>query len=132
MKFLFCEHCKNIIIYMHESGVTPVCCGDAMKELTPGSVDASLEKHVPVIKDIRGMKDSCTTRIVSVDISETAHPMEAAHYIQWVSLETNKGFYTKYLRSNGEPHVCFSIDDDEKIVAVYSYCNLHGLWKALI
>ncbi|MBP5781313.1 MAG: desulfoferrodoxin, partial [Clostridia bacterium] len=26
--------------------------------------------------------------------------------------------------------VCFKICEGDEVIAVYEYCNLHGLWKA--
>ena len=49
-KFLKCEHCGNMVAVVKETGVPVMCCGEAMKEIIPGTVDASLEKHVPVYR----------------------------------------------------------------------------------
>ena len=49
MKFYRCSHCGNIIVYMENKGVPVMCCGQKMEEIIPGSTDAALEKHVPVI-----------------------------------------------------------------------------------
>ena len=46
-KFLICEHCGNIVAAVKESGVPVVCCGQKMKEIIPGTVEASREKHIP-------------------------------------------------------------------------------------
>ena len=40
-KFLICEHCGNIVAAVKESGVPVVCCGQKMKEIIPGTVEAS-------------------------------------------------------------------------------------------
>ena len=50
MKFYRCEHCGNVITHFVDSGVPVVCCGEPMKELTPNTTDAAVEKHVPVVK----------------------------------------------------------------------------------
>ena len=42
-KFFICKHCGNMIGMIKHSGVTPVCCGEAMTELVPNTVDASTE-----------------------------------------------------------------------------------------
>ena len=47
-KFYLCEHCGNIVTKIRDAGVPLVCCGQKMKELIPGTADASAEKHVPV------------------------------------------------------------------------------------
>lgn len=121
-KFLKCEHCGNIVAAVKESGVPVMCCGEAMKEIIPGSIDASTEKHVPVYI-IEGNK-------VIVKIGETEHPMQEEHYIEWISIQTKFGNQRKVLKPNEKPEVCFLICDGDEIEAVYAYCNLHGLWKA--
>ncbi|MEG0901639.1 MAG: desulfoferrodoxin, partial [Clostridia bacterium] len=50
MKFYVCKHCGNVIAYVEDSGVPVMCCGEKMTEIVPNTVDASTEKHVPVIK----------------------------------------------------------------------------------
>lgn len=97
-----------------------MCCGQKMEEIIPGSTDAALEKHVPVIS-IDGNK-------VTVTVGEVAHPMLEEHHIAWVVLETESGFMQKKLDVTGEPKAEFVLSG-EKVVAAYEYCNLHGLWK---
>lgn len=120
-RFFICEHCGNIIGLIHSAGVPVKCCGQNMTELVPGTVDASLEKHVPVVK-VEG-------DIVKVNVGEVTHPMTEEHSIQWVYLQTDRGGQRKALSPDTEPEVSFALCD-EKPVAVYAYCNLHGLWKA--
>ena len=120
-KFFICEHCGNIVGKIKDSGVPLVCCGQKMKALEPGVVEASHEKHIPVVK-VEG-------DVVKVDVGSVAHPMAEEHSILWVYLQTDKGGQLKYLEVGKEPAVSFSVVD-EKPVAVYAYCNLHGLWKA--
>ena len=120
-KFFICEHCGNIIAMVKNKGVPVMCCGQKMKELVPGSTDASLEKHVPVF-EVVGNK-------VIVTVGDVAHPMTQEHYIEWVSIQTKQGNQRKALTPGSEPKVCFSICDSDEVEAVYAYCNLHGLWK---
>ena len=101
-------------------GVPTVCCGEKMEELVPNTVDASEEKHVPVVV-VEGNK-------VIVDIGSVPHPMIEEHYIEWVYIETKRGGQRKSLLPGEEPHVEFTLIDDE-VVNVFEYCNLHGLWK---
>lgn len=119
-RFFICEHCKNIVGLINASGVPIKCCGQNMTELIPGVVDAAVEKHVPVA--------TVDGNIVKVNVGEVTHPMTEDHYIQWVYLQTNKGGQRKNLLPNEAPEVTFALAD-EKPVAVYAYCNLHGLWK---
>ncbi|MGE4353074.1 MAG: desulfoferrodoxin family protein [Oscillospiraceae bacterium] len=119
-KFYICKHCGNIIGKIHDSGVPVVCCGENMSELVPGSVDASLEKHVPVV--------SVSGDIVTVAVGSAPHPMTEEHLIQWVYLQTEHGGQRKSLKPGDEPKVAFALTGD-KPIAAFAYCNLHGLWK---
>jgi superoxide reductase len=99
-----------------------------MVELVPNTVDASGEKHLPVVtveSDDRGMR-------VHVAIGSVAHPMTAAHLINWIFVETNKGGHRRVLSASDKPEASFMLNSDEMPIAVYAYCNLHGLWMAEI
>ncbi len=122
MKFYRCKHCGQIIAIVKGTGVTPMCCGDDMVEIKAGSVDASQEKHVPVY-EVNGNK-------VHVKVGSVDHPMAPEHYIEWVAIQTKLGNQRKALHPGDKPEVCFSLCDNDEVVAVYAYCNLHGLWKA--
>jgi superoxide reductase len=67
--------------------------------------------------------------VVNVAVGSVEHPMAAEHSILWVSLQTDKGVHRKNLEVGKAPVVSFSLVD-EKPIAVYAYCNLHGLWKS--
>ncbi len=121
MKFYRCEHCGQIVAVVKATGVPVMCCGQAMKELVPGETDGALEKHVPVYEVENGK--------VKVTVGSVEHPMLEEHYIEWVALETKMGNQRKTLKPGDKPSVCFSICDGDEVVAVYEYCNLHGLWK---
>ncbi|MBR5790240.1 MAG: desulfoferrodoxin [Phascolarctobacterium sp.] len=121
-KFFVCKHCGNMIGLLHDAGVPMMCCGEKMVELVPNTTDAAQEKHVPVAT-VEGNK-------VVVNVGSVDHPMAAEHWIQWVYLETDKGGHRKVLNPGEKPHVVFALTEDEKPVAVYEYCNLHGLWVA--
>ena len=120
-KFYICEHCGNIIAKVKDSGVPVMCCGQKMTEIIPGTTDASQEKHVPVYQ-VEGNK-------VTVTIGAVEHPMLNEHHIEWVSIQTKKGNQRKALKPDDKPYVEFLIEQDDKVQAVYAYCNLHGLWK---
>ena len=121
-RFFICKHCGNIVAMVKSSGVPIMCCGEKMSEIVPGTMDASKEKHVPVYT-IEG-------NTVNVAVGSVLHPMQPEHYIEWVSLKTRSGNQRKQLEPNDEPKVSFAITDGDEVVAVYAYCNLHGLWKA--
>ena len=118
-KFYLCRHCGNLVGMIHNSGVNPVCCGEKMTALEPGTVDASREKHVPVVT-----REGDT---VKVTVGEVEHPMTEAHSILWVYLQTDRGGQRKCLKVGEAPVVSFALCGEEP-VAVYAYCNLHGLW----
>ena len=44
-----CNICGNIVEVLHAGGGTLVCCGQDMELLKENTVDASQEKHVPVV-----------------------------------------------------------------------------------
>ncbi len=122
MKFYRCAHCGQIIAIVKGTGVPVMCCGEAMQEIIPGTVDASLEKHVPVYEVSNGK--------VVVNVGAAEHPMLDEHYIEWIAVQTKEGNQRKALKPGDKPLACFSICDGDEVVAVYAYCNLHGLWKA--
>ena len=122
MKFYQCSNCKNIITYVDNKGVPVMCCGEKMQELVPGTVDAALEKHVPVVE-----KDG---NKVTVKVGSVTHPMLEEHHIAFIAIETKQGSQIKYLKAGEAPEAVFAIADGDEFVAAYEYCNLHGLWKA--
>lgn len=122
MKYYVCEHCGNVIEKVQDAGVPVVCCGQKMKEIVPGTTDASREKHLPVW--------TVENRIVHVKVGSVAHPMTEEHYIAWVSLETRYGSQRRELRPGEAPEVSFALCEGDEVKAVYAYCNLHSLWKA--
>ena len=122
MKFYRCDHCGNLITFVHSAGVPVMCCGQKMTELVPGTTDAAVEKHVPVAKTEGGQ--------VTVTVGEVEHPMLPEHFIEWIALETQQGCQLKYLKPGEKPQAVFALADGDQVAAVYAYCNLHGLWKA--
>mgnify|MGYP001571785561 CR=1 FL=1 len=84
----------------------------AQKENT---VEASKEKHVPVIE---GKK---------VKIGSIPHPMIEEHYIEWIEATGfNNEIAKVFLKPNQKPEAEFSF----KVKFAREYCNLHGLWKS--
>ena len=120
MRFFICRHCGNLIEMVKNAGVPVMCCGQKMEELIPNTVEASNEKHLPAVS-VNGGE-------VLVAVGSVEHPMVAEHFIEWVVLETENGSQRKYLAPGQAPNVKFHLGE-EKPVAVYAYCNLHGLWK---
>lgn len=120
-KFFMCSTCGNVVVKAIDSGVDMSCCGKYMMELTPKTTEEGNEKHLPVIECI----DNHTFK---VKIGAQPHPMDDAHHIVFIYVETNCGGHLKYVKKNGPAEVTFCLGD-EKPKAVYAYCNVHGLWK---
>ena len=118
-KFYKCLHCGNVIQKVVDSKVPVVCCGEKMQELIPGTVDASVEKHLPVVTVL----DETT---IKVEVGSVAHPMLPEHHIAFIYVETENGGVRVDLKD--KPEAVISLGN-ERAVAVYEYCNLHGLWK---
>lgn len=121
MKFYICEHCHNVVVKVTDHQVPVFCCGEMMKELVANTTDAATEKHVPVVHK--------SENVIEVEVGSTLHPMVEEHLIEWIVLETDKGYSIHHLSAHQEPKTSFTLSKDEKAIAVYEYCNLHGLWK---
>ncbi|RGY98922.1 desulfoferrodoxin family protein [Clostridium sp. AM58-1XD] len=121
VKFFRCEQCGNIITFLTKSGAPESYCTETMKELVPGTSDGAAEKHVPVVK--------VDSSHVTVSVGSVEHPALSEHHIEWIVLETEEGTQTKYLEPGKKPEAEFALTKGDKAVAVYEYCNLHGLWK---
>ncbi|MBO5207622.1 MAG: desulfoferrodoxin [Clostridia bacterium] len=121
-RFYLCEKCGNLVGMIHFSGVNPVCCGQKMTKLEAGTVEASREKHIPVV--------SVEGATVKVSVGSVIHPMTEEHNIAWIYLLTDKGGHRRCLVPNEAPEATFHLAEGEKAIAVYAYCNLHGLWMA--
>ena len=122
IKFYRCARCGQIIAIVKKTAVPVMCCGEPMKEIIPGTVEASAEKHIPVI-EVEG-------NLVTVKVGSVAHPMLPEHYIEWIMLQTKQGNQRKGLNPGDEPKACFAICEGDEVEAAFAFCNLHGLWKA--
>ena len=122
MKFYECRHCGNIMTYQRKVALTVYCCDRAMQEMEPNTADASGEKHKPVLET--------NGRDVMVRVGELMHPMENEHHIQWIILETSRGYHKRHLQPGGDPAARFTLQNDEEIRSAYEFCNMHGLWKS--
>ena len=118
-KFFKCNHCGNVIVKVVDAGVPVMCCGEKMVELVPNTVDASGEKHLPVVTALENYS-------IKVEVGSVHHPMLPEHHISFVYVETENGGIQVNLKDKPEAVVYLG---EEKAVAVYEYCNLHGLWK---
>ncbi len=117
-----CGVCGNMVEVLVVGGGELTCCGQPMTLMTENTVDASKEKHVPVIeKTVNGYK---------VTVGGVLHPMQDAHYIMFIELIADGRIYRKFLKPGDEPVAEFSVSAAS--VVAREYCNLHGLWKSQI
>ena len=115
-----CELCGNIVEVLHEGKGELVCCHQPMKLFLENTVDASKEKHVPVIEVLE--------HAIKVKVGSVAHPMEEKHLIEWIEVIADGKAYRQFLKPGDAPEAVFCID--AKDITAREYCNLHGLWKA--
>lgn len=115
-----CDLCGNIVEVLAGAGGALACCGADMKLMSENTVDAAVEKHVPVASQTA---DGLLANVGSVD-----HPMTDDHYIEWVEVIAGDTTYTTFLKPGEKPQACFPALEGE--YTVRAYCNLHGLWKA--
>ena len=80
---------------------------------------AGAENHLPVVE--------CSGITFTVMVGAVEHPMVDVHHIQWLYVETEQGGYIRCLHPGEAPKAVFELGE-ETPVAVYAYCNLHGLW----
>ena len=129
-KFFICNHCGNMVGLIDDKGVPIMCCGEEMMLLEPNTVDAAHEKHIPVVRKAEECVCGCTCgNALIVEVGSTPHPMTDEHNISFIFIETENGGKRRCLKVGQEPIIKVCCCDD-KPVAVYAYCNLHGLWKA--
>ncbi|ASW42744.1 desulfoferrodoxin [Clostridium isatidis] len=114
-----CEVCGSVVEALRETGGKLVCCGKEMKLYQENTVDAAVEKHVPVYEE----KDGVTY----IKVGDVEHPMIPEHYIEWIEVITKDGkVYRQELDSSKKPEAEFKINGE--IEKVRELCNIHGLW----
>ena len=120
LKFYRCKHCGKIVAIVNDTKVPTICCGEAMEQIIPGTTDAAVEKHVPVITK--------NGNIIEVKVGSVDHPMAPEHYIEWIALRTKQGNQRKVLKPGDAPAATFALVDGDEVIEAFAYCNLHSLW----
>lgn len=120
VKFYKCKTCGNVVVKVVDSGVTPLCCGHEMELLEANTMDSVGEKHLPAAAFV-------DWHTLHVRIGQQEHPMTQGHYIHLVAVETEDGLIIRHLKPDDKPDVRFFLGC-ARAVAIYDYCNLHGLW----
>ena len=114
-----CKICGNIVEVLHPGKGTLVCCNQPMEKLNENTVDASVEKHVPVIEK---NENEILVRVGSIE-----HPMIESHYIEWIEILEEDEIHIKFLKPNQKPE--YLLSKNVRDAKARAYCNLHGLWK---
>ena len=109
----------EILTSINEVNDNIICCGEEMTLLKSHSIDAAVEKHVPILIEEAGIK--------KVFVGEVEHPMTSEHYIEFIAVQTKSEMLIRKLKPLDKPE--FIINTNEEIINMYAYCNLHGLWE---
>lgn len=118
--FYRCDTCGNVIWLISNSGSPVVCCGASMMKLDAGESDGAADRHTPMVEEHGGT--------IRAQIGSVLHPALSGHHIEWIALHTESGMFFKEIPVGKVPVANFS-GYPGRPLAVYSYCNLHGLWK---
>ncbi|MBN2067202.1 MAG: desulfoferrodoxin [Candidatus Diapherotrites archaeon] len=120
MQVYKCSICGNVVEVLHAGVGQLVCCGQPMQLMEEKAEDEGKEKHVPVIEKTGGG--------IKVKVGSVPHPMEEAHYIEWVELIADGVLHRKELKPGQKPEALFDVKAEQASARVY--CNVHGLWKS--
>ncbi|MGI5897543.1 MAG: desulfoferrodoxin [Candidatus Dojkabacteria bacterium] len=115
-----CEICGNIVEVTHEGAGTLVCCRKNMDLMVEKKEEEGNEKHLPSV--------SFEREKLVVKVGEVEHPMEEAHFIEWIEVIDGDNSQKVYLKPADSPKAEFTVSKNESL-RIRSYCNLHGLWE---
>lgn len=120
-KIYGCNECGIFINLLEGIDGVSQSLHEKIQQIKPNTTDAAQEKHLPVVKQENNKVD--------VYVGSIYHPMTEEHSISLVYLQTTMGGQYKRLLPTEEPVASFTLTKEDKPVAAYAYCNLHGLWK---
>ncbi|MFA6348248.1 MAG: desulfoferrodoxin [Candidatus Paceibacterota bacterium] len=115
-----CNICGNVVEVLHIGTGELICCGQPMEKMVEKIQEEGFEKHLPIIEK-RG-------NVVKIKVGEVLHPMEDAHFIEWIEVIVDGVSYRKMLKSGQSPEMQIEIGEGD--ISVRSFCNVHGLWKS--
>jgi len=119
--YYHCELCGHVVQIAVPGAPTLVCCGQPMVKLEANTVDASKEKHVPVIE--------ANGNTITVKVGSVPHPMTEEHHIEFIEVVRKDGKTGRArLDHTGAAEAVFNMKAED-VDRVYEYCNIHGLWK---
>jgi superoxide reductase len=116
-----CNLCGNVVEIMRGATGTLYCCKQEMVLLKENTVEASAEKHIPVLKD-EGTH-------IKIMVGAVAHPMDIDHFIEWIEVINGDYVNRMYLKPGFRPEASFYVHKQPGII-IRAYCNKHGVWKA--
>ena len=90
-------------------------------------------KHIPAItvKKECGLIPGQGCVDIIVRIGETVHPMEEAHFIQWIDCYVDNQYISRvYLTPSVYAAGCFHLKNTGSKVRIVERCNIHGHWQA--
>lgn len=109
-----CNICGNIIEVIHAGASALYCCNEAMefvKETTDAESEGK-EKHFPVI-------ETKSENIHKITVGSIPHPMEIAHYIEWIEIILEDGKTERqFLNPDDKPEATFCVNS--KILEIRS------------
>lgn len=116
-----CKECGNTVEMLKVGGGALTCCNKPMTLLVENTVEASKEKHIPVMtREDKGLR---------VNVGSVAHPMEPKHFIEWIEIISEGMVVRRHLEPGDHPEAVFAITSRDTDISARAYCNLHGLWK---
>lgn len=116
-----CNLCGSMVETLRNAEGTLSCCGEPMRQLKENTVDAAVEKHIPVIVNEEGK--------TVVKVGSVEHPMLEEHFIEWIEIITKDGkVYRQDLDYTQKPEATFEVSGE--IERTREFCNLHGLWSS--
>ncbi len=115
-----CEACGSMVEVIHGGGGELKCCDQLMVLLSEKTEDQAKEKHVPVMQKVDGG--------VKVTVGSVEHPMEEAHFIEWIELIADGKTYRQFLKPGEKPEAVFPVECTT--MTAREHCNKHGLWKS--
>lgn len=115
-----CMDCGAMHQALRDGAGDPVCCGKPMVRIKDNFIEASEEKHIPIVRKIAEKK-------IEIVVGSVEHPMTDEHYIEWIEVRDGIKNVKKFLKPGDKPLVTFNVMSDD--FEVRAYCNQHGLWK---
>ncbi len=115
-----CNICGNIVSILHTGAGQLVCCNAPMELVIVKEADEGAEKHLPVTEKKGGK--------VMTRVGEILHPMEEAHFIEWIETSSGEESCLRFLKPGEKPESEACVKD--KDVSVRAFCNIHGLWES--